>query len=80
MRDYVLSDEVKERKALSTTNATARRISIIVENTETKVKQEYLSLTEAGYALSVSKASVSQALINDRLIKKTYRVSKIIKT
>lgn len=81
MRDFVLSAEVRDRKALSTTNATgARRISIVVENTETKVKQEYTSLTEAGYALGVSKASVSQALINDRLIKKTYRVSKFIKT
>lgn len=81
MRDFVLSDEVRDRKALSTVNATAaRRISIVVENTETKVKLEYASLTEAGYALGVSKASVSQALINDRLIKKTYRVSKIIKT
>lgn len=81
MRDFVLSDEVRDRKALSTANATAaRRISVIVENTETKVKQEYSSLTEAGYALGVSKASVSQALINDSLIKKTYRISKIINT
>jgi len=81
MRDFVLSDEVRDRKALSTVNATAAiRISIIIENIETKVKQEYASLTEAGYALGVSKASVSQALINDRLIKKTYRVTKIIKT
>lgn len=80
MRDFVLSDEVRNIKALSTTNATAaRKISIIVENTETKVKLEYSSLTEAGYALGVSKASVSQALINDRLIKKIYRVSKVIK-
>lgn len=81
MRDFVLSDEVRDRKALSTVNATAAiRISIIIENIETKVKQEYASLTEVGYALGVSKASVSQALINDRLIKKTYRVTKIIKT
>ncbi len=81
MIDFVLSDEVRDRKALSTTNATAaRRISIIIENIETKVKHEYLSLTEAGYALGVSKASISQALINDRLIKKTYRISKVIKT
>ena len=80
MRDFVLSDEVRDRKALSTTNATAaRRISIMVENTETKVKQKYTSLTEAGYALGVSKASVSQALINNRLIKKTYQNYKNIK-
>lgn len=77
MRDFILSDEVRDRKALSTENATAaRRISIVVENIKTKVKQEYSSLTEAGYALGVSKSSVSQALINDRLIKKTYRISK----
>lgn len=77
MRDFILSDEVRDRKALSTKNATAvRRISIVVENIKTKVKQEYPSLTEAGYALGVSKSSVSQALISDRLIKKTYRISK----
>lgn len=77
MRDFILSDEVRDRKALSTENATAaRRISIVVENIKTKVKQEYYSLTEAGYALGVSKSSVGQALINDRLIKKTYRISK----
>ena len=41
MRNFVLSDEVKTIKALSTINATAaKRISILVENTETKVKQE----------------------------------------
>ncbi len=79
MRDFILSDEVRDRKALSTENATAaRRISIVVVNIKTKVKQEYCSLTEAGYALGVSKSSVSQALINDRLIKKTYRISKIM--
>lgn len=77
IRDFILSDEVRDRKALSTENATAaRRISIVVENIKTKVKQEYSSLTEAGYALGVSKSSVSQALINDRLLKKTYRISK----
>lgn len=81
MRDFVLSGEVRDRKALSTVNATvARTITILVENMETKVKQQYTSLTEVGYALGVSKASVSQALINDRLIKKTYRITKIIKT
>lgn len=41
MRDFVLSDEVRNRKALSTVNATAkRRIPIIVENLETKTEQE----------------------------------------
>lgn len=80
MRDFVLSDEVRDRKALSTVNATAaRKIAILVENMETKTKQEYSSLTEAGSVLGVSKASISQALINQRLIKKTYRIIKIVK-
>jgi len=40
MRDFILSDEVRDRKALFTENATAaRRISILVENINTKVKQ-----------------------------------------
>jgi group I intron endonuclease len=37
MRDFVLSEEVRERKALSTENATAsRRISIVVELTRNR--------------------------------------------
>ena len=78
MRDFVLSDEVRNRKALSTVNATAkRRISIIVENLETKTEQEYVSLTEAAAALGVSKTTISQALANNTVIKKVYRIKKI---
>ena len=80
MRDFVLSDEVRDRKALSTVNATeSRKVSIMVENIETKEKTEYASLTDAGEALGVTKGSVSQALINKRLIKKTYSITKNIK-
>ena len=81
MRDFVLSDEVRNRKALSTVNATAaRRISIIVKNIKTNDKSEYASLTDAGKALGVSRGSVSQALLNNRLLKKTYFVTKNIKS
>lgn len=77
MRDFVLSDEVRVRKALSTVNATAaRKIAIIVENIETNDKSEYDSLTDAGKALGVSRASISQAFLNNRLVKKTYRITK----
>lgn len=77
MRNFVLSDEVKQIKALSTKNATAvRRISIVVDNIKTNDKLEYESLTEAGKALGVSKAAVSQALLNNRLIKKIYLIRK----
>lgn len=77
MRDFILSDEVRERKAQATANATAsRRISIIVENIKTSEKSEYISLVEAGKALGISRAAVSQALLNNRLIKKTYSIRK----
>ncbi len=51
IRDFVLSDEVRNRKVLSTVNATAaRRMSIIVKNIKTNHKSEYASLTEVGKA------------------------------
>ena len=77
MRNFVLSDEVRERKAKSTANATAsRRISIIVENIETNETSEYISLTEASKALGVTKGALSQALINSSLIKKIYSIKR----
>lgn len=80
MRNFILSDEVINKKAISTANATAKRkIPVVVGNIKTKVKQGYISLTEAGYALGVSKASLSQALNNNRLIKKHTILPKLIK-
>uniref|UniRef100_UPI0023F19B81 homing endonuclease n=1 Tax=Leptographium procerum TaxID=100367 RepID=UPI0023F19B81 len=77
MRDFVLSDEVLKRKALSTKNAAeARRISVIVENIKTKEKPEYASMTEVGKILGVHRNAVSQAVSNNSLIKKTYLVTK----
>lgn len=77
MRDFVLSEEVRERKRLATANATASiRIPIIVENIKTNEKLEYISLVEAGKAIGVSRAAVSQALLNNRLLKKTYSITK----
>lgn len=77
MRNFVLSDEVRQRKALSTANATAaRRVSIIVKNIKTSNIEEYNSLTEAAKALGVTKGAVSQALLNNRLIKKTYLITR----
>ena len=77
MRDFILSVEVRDKKVLSTKNATAaRKMSIVVENIITKGNHNYSSLTEAATALGVSKSLVSQALINERLLKKTYSISK----
>lgn len=79
MRDFVLSGEATNRKALYTINATAaRKISIIVKNIKTNDESQYTSLTEAGKVLGVSRASVSQVLLNNRLIKKTYFLTKNI--
>ena len=43
---------------------------------ETNEKSEYVSLSEAGKVLGVSKAAVSQALLNDRLVKKRYNIKR----
>jgi hypothetical protein len=77
MRDFVLSDEVRNRKIKATANATAAiRIPIIVENIKTNKKSEYISLVEAGKAIGVSRAAVSQALLKNRLLKKTYSIKR----
>lgn len=71
MRDFVLSDEVRYIKALSTKNATAaKRKSVTVTNIKTNEISEYISMTKAGKAIGVSKAAISQALINNTIIKK----------
>lgn len=77
MRNFVLSEEVLARKRLATANATAKiRIPIIVEDIKTNERSEYISLAEAGEALGVSRAAVSQALLNNRLVKKRYALSR----
>lgn len=77
MRDFVLSEEVRERKARATEKATASiRIPIIVEDLQTNKESEYISLVEAGKAIGVSRAAVSQALINNRLLKKRYFIKR----
>lgn len=77
MRNFVLSEEARQKKALSTANATAAiRIPIIVEDTLTNEKSEYISLVEAGKAIGVSRAAVSQALLNNRFLKKRYWIKR----
>jgi hypothetical protein len=75
MRDFILSDEVLARKRLATKNAaSSNRISILVENIKTRELCEYKSLTDASYALKVSRAAVSQALLNNRMLRKVYKI------
>lgn len=77
MRNFVLSDEVRKRKASSTANAAAaNRVPIVVENIKTNEIIEYISMTEAVKVLGVHKNAVGQAISNNRLIKKTFRVTK----
>lgn len=57
MRNFILSEEVRDKKALSTKNATAaRKMFIVVEDIITKGKHNYSSLTEAATALGVWKS------------------------
>lgn len=68
MRDFVMSEETRAKKALSTANAAAaNRLPIIVEDTETGEKREFISLVEAANEIRVSRAAVSQALLGKRL-------------
>lgn len=77
MSNFVLSTQARNKKALSTVNATAaKRIPLTVEDLNRKIKWEYASLTEAGKALHVSKAAIIQALLKNRVIRKRYIVSK----
>jgi len=80
MRIFFLSDEVRERKALSTLNASmVNRLAVTVTNIKTNEVTEYDSLTDAGKALGVSKAAISQAVLNKRLLKKTYTITRLEK-
>ena len=75
MRSFILTGEAKERKALSTYNASvANRHAVTVTNIKTNEQTNYVSLTEAGKALGVSRAAISQAVLNNRLLKKTYSI------
>jgi hypothetical protein len=79
MKNFILKEEVLARKKLSTSNATeARRIKVLVTNTVTNEKKEYKSLTEAAKVLNVTKGAVSQALINNKLLKKLYKIEKTV--
>lgn len=76
IKSFIFSDEVKERKALSTVNATnSRKISITVKNIKTNEISVYDSLTTAGKELGVSKVTISQAIRDSRLVKKTYAIT-----
>jgi hypothetical protein len=73
MRNFILSDEVLAKKKLATKNATiARSIPIIVKIIKTNEISEYVSLSAASNAIGVTKSAISQALINNTIIKKTY--------
>jgi hypothetical protein len=73
MRDFILSNEVLAKKKLSTKNATAARsIPILVKNINTNEISEYISLSAASKAIGVTKGAVSQALLSNTIIKKTY--------
>jgi len=73
MRNFIFSDEVLAKKKLATKNAiTARSIPIIVKNIKTNKISEYVSLSAASNVIGVTKSAISQALINNTIIKKTY--------
>lgn len=77
MRNFVLTGEVKIKKALATKNATASiKVSMVMEDINTKEKLEFPSLTEAGKALGVTKGAVSQALLNNRILNKIYSIKR----
>lgn len=78
MREFVLSDEVREKKVLAAAKAgAANRKSVLVENILTKEVTEYVSMTEAGVALGVHRNNIVYAVAKNGLIKKTYKVKKV---
>lgn len=77
MRDYNLSDEVLAKKKLATKNAIAViSIPILVKNIKTNETSEYVSLSAASNAIGVTKGAISQALLNNTIIKKRYILEK----
>lgn len=71
MREFVLSDEVREKKVLAAVKAgAANRKPVLVENILTKEVTEYVSMTEAGVALGVHRNNIVYAVAKNGLIKK----------
>lgn len=77
MREFVFSDEVKTRKALSTVNASqVNRIPLSIIDTLGNKSHSFHSLTEAANFLSVSKSAISLAISENRLLKRRYKIVK----
>jgi len=63
MRNFILSDEVREIKALSPLKASAtNKHPMVITDIKTNEVTSYDSLTDAGKALGVSRAAISQAV------------------
>lgn len=76
MKNLVLTDERRAKKVISAINAaTFNRLAVNVINIVTGESVDYVSMTEAAKALNVSRAAVSQAVSNNTVIRKTYRIS-----
>ena len=73
MRNFVLSAELIAKKALNVVKyaTAAKMVPVIVENIHTKEETEYKSVREAANALEVHNQSLSYALRNNSIFKKT---------
>lgn len=78
MRGHITSEEVTEKKRANVVKyaTAAKMVPVIVENIITNEITEYQSVREAALALNVHNQSLSYALRNNSIFKKTYRITK----
>lgn len=78
MRNFVMSDDLRAKKAVNVVKyaTAANMVPVVVEDIHTKEKTEYNSVREAALALGIHNTTLSYALRNNSIFKKTYTIKR----
>jgi hypothetical protein len=73
-----MSDDLRAKKAVNVVKyaTAANMVPVVVEDIHTKEKTEYNSVREAALALGIHNTTLSYALRNNSIFKKTYTIKR----